>query len=410
MAMPARQLAPIRGAMIGAAVDIDEAIEAAAVSKLLRHVLNKAKREAFSTAGYQQHGRGRPAAEPGLWCEFDLAEWARDLARFGITRKYLWRLREQAEALGFFTYHTDDEDPGRAYLRWNLDLGTWAALDPEYGRRRYHRDGAGRKSANQSNVIRSLADETESKVAESESKVIRLPAKRRIKSDTLARYEAASQAAPAPPLRIHTEETEPSPSTASAHAHARPAAEPERPPEAVAMAGASRSYDFVTPKRPRRFADLPPKLAADVQPILDILQDAPGWKPDARDEALVIEVAEIRPLEWLRQQALRFAATREQRDGRPMRHTMREFMGWCTGPQADRMVAEWEERRREIAEGQVSKKTAEGARPNEHPRRPGAAGKPAQAKAPAPGPGGKVTRRPVSNGIHSDKRPLWIQD
>jgi hypothetical protein len=146
--MPARQLVPIRGTMFGAALDVDEAIDAAAVSPLLRRVLNKAKREAFSTAGYQQQGSGLPAAEPGLWCAFDLAEWARDLAHLGITRKYLWRLRAQAEALGFFSYHVDPEDPGRGYLRWNLDFSTWAALSDEYRRARSSRAGAGAPKGN----------------------------------------------------------------------------------------------------------------------------------------------------------------------------------------------------------------------------------------------------------------------
>src|SRR5260221_5725133 len=155
-------------AMFGAALEVDETIEAAAVSKRLKNVLNKAKREAFSTAGYQQHGAGLPAQEPGLWCEFDLAEWARDLAHFGITRTYLWRLREQAESLGFFTYQPDPDEPGRGYLRWNLDLDSWTALDPEYRRRRYHRAGCKPASESnvdksESNVIRSLAPKAQAK-------------------------------------------------------------------------------------------------------------------------------------------------------------------------------------------------------------------------------------------------------
>jgi hypothetical protein len=178
------------------------------------------------------------------------------------------------------------------------------------------------------------------------------------------------------------------------------------------MAGRPGAYDVVPPRRPRRVADLPPALAAEVQPVLDILRDAPGWKAAANEEALIIEVAEIRPLAWLRHQALRFAATVEDREGRPMRHTMRAFMGWCVGETADRMVAEWEARQREREAARAAGRAdqpphmpegTEHGKPG--PRRPSAPTTPLAARA------AHAPARPhVSTGRRTDRRPLWDED
>ena len=198
---------PIFGAITGYAQDVDENINAAAISEKMGKFLNEARRRSFSTAGYQQRA-GSP--EPGIWCDFDLAAWA---AKLGITRSYLWRLREQAVDLHFLTYHPAADGAPIGRLRWNLTFSEWTALQPDYRQQRYARHGAGRKpadvpQASERITFDSCADEDKSKVirlpATNKSKVIR----EQIKSDTTACLESASVQARGAALRKKKEDTE----------------------------------------------------------------------------------------------------------------------------------------------------------------------------------------------------------
>lgn len=213
-----RHLRPL-GSITGYAQDVDENVDAAAVSEALRKLLHEARRRAFFTAGYQQRSPDpRLQAEAGIWCEYDNAAWAQKLH---IDRKYLWRLRVRAEELGFFTYHPDPADSSHGRLRWNLDFNTWTALSDDYRRARYSRDGAGRPKSNairstaenKSNVIRPVGDKDEPNksnvirpVGENKSNVIRTPATAQIKRDTPACSEAGQEAARGGALRKEREE------------------------------------------------------------------------------------------------------------------------------------------------------------------------------------------------------------
>jgi|GEM_PF-3415839 len=131
---PARRL-PF-GCVTGHAKAVEVSLAKAAISGRARQLLQLVHVRSFGDAGYHQ-------SEPGLWCEFSLADWAREL---GMQRQNLWRLREQLVEQRVISYQPSAADPARGIIRWNLNFSEWRVLDEEYRRSRYTRRNAGKES------------------------------------------------------------------------------------------------------------------------------------------------------------------------------------------------------------------------------------------------------------------------
>lgn len=168
------------GYMAGHCKLITRAIRRAAMAHSLKDFCLEALERSFGNAGYQ---RLQGDEEPGLWCDFDLAGWAREM---DWPRQSVYRAREQVIKLGVMRYAPNPDAPGTGRLGWNIQLDEWLPLQDAHRRARYARVGAGRpKQQTKSNPLRSVACEA-TDPAETESKRLRSVAPEQIKTPTLA--------------------------------------------------------------------------------------------------------------------------------------------------------------------------------------------------------------------------------
>jgi hypothetical protein len=73
----------------------------------------------FGNAGKQ---RDKGHALPGLWCDFNLAIWSKDL---GKDKSNVRRIRADLEECHIIRFIPDEGDPGKGRLEWNLNFTEW---------------------------------------------------------------------------------------------------------------------------------------------------------------------------------------------------------------------------------------------------------------------------------------------
>lgn len=128
---------PLRGAMMGVANDISEALARARMPGNHRAFLEVVRRESQGRAGWQ---RNAGQTEPGAACQFDLAAWAQVLA---WDRSYVRRVRDRLVADHVLWFTADEQTLGRGEIGVNLTFSEWLPLDREHTSALYRRPGAG---------------------------------------------------------------------------------------------------------------------------------------------------------------------------------------------------------------------------------------------------------------------------
>jgi hypothetical protein len=341
-ATPTGEIIPLVGAMTNASREVNEHLGRLDMGPKVTRFLRRLEHHTFSQAG--RH-RDRGHERPGVWCYFDLEDFA---AYCAVAKSQVCHIRKRLADDGIIFY-----DPRSGRMEWNLDFAQWRPLQADYPRWGGARRNAGCKhtgpgcthkqpaidnlngSASEQPGIDNLNDSSHSSYQSQPFKI-----------STLASHETAAGL-----------DSGDAPKNGEKEARKKPQQQPAR----------ARDTSARVLVGPTALSGLPDALRAELEAVIAELRLAGDWKADdAKDADLVRSLAERhgRPVDWLRLQAESFRLWEGDEASPPVRHNRKNFLQFCTGPVADSKLARFLEGQDENARRKHDRQT--------HPERRGA--------------------------------------
>ena len=125
--------------------DVDEHLARAKLGSAAVAICLLMRRRTFGNAGNQ---RDKGEFEPGLWCDFALAEWSQKLL---MNKSNLRRARDELVACHIIFFYPG-EALGTGRLRWNLNFDEWVQYNRRPGRTAAN-EAKRREREEQTNVV-----------------------------------------------------------------------------------------------------------------------------------------------------------------------------------------------------------------------------------------------------------------